>query len=92
MKSRDGKMRFTDVLNITQILYVIQVIPSDEAEPFRLWLAEAAAIGSAAATQLEEIGEANKNIVLEEIKALKDKPYEIKTVTRTKIPLTEATP
>jgi len=85
MKSRDGKMRFTDVLDIAQVLYLIQVIPSAEAEPFRLWLAQAAAAGSVAAEQLAEAGEHNKKIILEEIKSSGDKPYEMKVVTRTSI-------
>ena len=87
MKSRDGKMRFTDVLNIPQLLYVIQIIPNMEAEPFRLWLAETAATGSIVADQLADVGEQNKGIVLDEIEAVKDKPYEMKTVTKTNIPI-----
>jgi len=87
MKSRDRKMRFTDVLDMTQVLYLIQIIPSAAAEPFRLWLAEMAAVGSAAAEQLIAVGEMNKGIVLGEIEAVKGKPYEIMTVTRRRIPL-----
>ncbi len=40
MKAADGKMRKTDCANITQILRIIQSIPSKKAEPFKLWLAE----------------------------------------------------
>ncbi|MCL2373475.1 MAG: hypothetical protein FWC78_08770 [Defluviitaleaceae bacterium] len=85
MKSRDGKMRFTDVLDITQVLYLIQIIPSPEAEPFKRWLAEAAAAGCLAATQLAEAGEANKKIILDEIIATGSKPYEMLEITRTPI-------
>ena len=36
----DGKLRFTDVATIEQLLRLIQSIPSKKAEPFKLWLAE----------------------------------------------------
>jgi hypothetical protein len=36
----DGKMRLTDVGNSTQILRIIQSIPSKKAEPFKMWLAQ----------------------------------------------------
>ena len=38
----DGKMRLTDVATIEQLFRLIQSIPSKKAEPFKLWLAEAA--------------------------------------------------
>jgi hypothetical protein len=40
MKSQDGKMRITDVLDTENILRLIQSIPSPKAEPFKLWLAK----------------------------------------------------
>ena len=39
MKAQDGKMRLTDVANAEQILRIIQSIPSQKAEPFKMWLA-----------------------------------------------------
>lgn len=39
MKARDGKLRITDVATISQLLRIIQSIPSRQAEPFKLWLA-----------------------------------------------------
>ena len=39
MLAVDGKMRLTDVGNSTQILRIIQSIPSKKAEPFKMWLA-----------------------------------------------------
>jgi prophage antirepressor-like protein len=39
MRAVDGKMRFTDVANSTQLLRIIQSIPSKKAEPFKMWLA-----------------------------------------------------
>jgi hypothetical protein len=41
MLAPDGKMRLTDVANSTQILRIIQSIPSKKAEPFKMWLAHA---------------------------------------------------
>jgi len=40
MKAADGKMRSTDVANTTEILRIIQSIPSPKAEPFKMWLAQ----------------------------------------------------
>lgn len=40
MKAADGKRRLTDVANTEQLLRIIQSIPSKEAEPFKLWLAQ----------------------------------------------------
>ena len=40
MLANDGKMRLTDVADQTQLLRIIQSIPSKKAEPFKRWLAE----------------------------------------------------
>jgi len=40
LKATDGKMRFTDVANTTQLLRLIQSVPSPKAEPFKVWLAQ----------------------------------------------------
>ncbi|MDZ4172065.1 MAG: Bro-N domain-containing protein [Methanobacteriaceae archaeon] len=40
MPSPDGKMRLTDVASTKQLLRLIQSIPSPNAEPFKIWLAE----------------------------------------------------
>ena len=39
MKANDGKMRETDTLDTKGILRLIESIPSQKAEPFKLWLA-----------------------------------------------------
>lgn len=39
MKSKDGKMRETDVLDTKGILRLIESVPSPKAEPMKLWLA-----------------------------------------------------
>lgn len=39
MPAADGKMRLTDVVDTTQLLRLIQSIPSPKAEPFKQWLA-----------------------------------------------------
>ena len=39
MPGADGKMRLTDVADTTQLLRLIQSIPSPKAEPFKQWLA-----------------------------------------------------
>jgi DNA-damage-inducible protein D len=40
MEAADGKMRFTDVANVQQLLRLIQSVPSPKAEPFKQWLAQ----------------------------------------------------
>lgn len=40
MVASDGKNRFTDVANSEQLLRIIQSIPSQKAEPFKMWLAQ----------------------------------------------------
>ena len=39
-ESKDGKMRNTDVLNTQGILRLVESVPSNKAEPFKLWLAQ----------------------------------------------------
>ena len=40
LKADDGKSYKTDVANTEQLLRIIQSIPSEKAEPFKLWLAQ----------------------------------------------------
>lgn len=40
LKSADGKLRETDTANRETILRLIQSVPSPNAEPFRIWLAQ----------------------------------------------------
>jgi len=40
LKSPDGRLRLTDTANRQTLLRIIQSIPSPQAEPFRLWLAQ----------------------------------------------------
>ena len=42
MRSADGKMYLTDVLDTEQLFRFIQSVPSPKAEPFKLWLAQIA--------------------------------------------------
>lgn len=54
MKASDGKMRLTDVLKTSDVLRLIQSIPSPKAEPFKMWLAQ---VGS---ERLDEIADPEK--------------------------------
>lgn len=56
MLAEDGKMRMTDVLDTQGILRLIQSIPSKNAEPFKLWLAQVGA------ERLDEIADPEKAI------------------------------
>lgn len=39
LRAKDGKMRYTDMLDTKNIFRLIESIPSPKAEPFKLWLA-----------------------------------------------------
>lgn len=39
LKAKDGKMRYTDMLNTKNMFRLIESIPSPKAEPFKMWLA-----------------------------------------------------
>ena len=56
MPAKDGKMRLTDVATTKQLLRIIQSIPSPNAEPFKLWLAQ---VGS---ERLDEIADPELSI------------------------------
>ncbi|MCL2420924.1 MAG: hypothetical protein FWD03_03625 [Defluviitaleaceae bacterium] len=81
LKSRDGKLRYTDVLDIKQVLYLIQIIPKKEAEPFRLWLVEAAVEGTVV-QQLVALGERNVEKTLDEVVRGDEKVVDRVTVVR----------
>ena len=53
---KDGKMYKTDVANTKQLLRIIQSVPSPNAEPFKLWLAQ---VGS---ERLDEIADPELSI------------------------------
>ncbi len=53
----DGKMRMTDVVSTSNLLRLIQSIPSPKAEPFKMWLAQ---VGS---ERLDEIADPEKAIL-----------------------------
>ena len=57
MQAIDGKMRMTDVVSTSNLLRLIQSIPSPKAEPFKMWLAQ---VGS---ERLDEIADPEKAIL-----------------------------
>ena len=40
MLAPDGKIRLRDAMNTENILRLIESVPSTNAEPFKMWLAE----------------------------------------------------
>ena len=57
--AQDNRRRFTEALDTMQVLYFLQIVPSKEANPYRLWLAEAAAAGINVADEIERLAEKN---------------------------------
>ena len=43
LRAADGKLRYSDVADLEQMLRLIQSIPSPKAEPFKSWLAQVGA-------------------------------------------------
>jgi len=76
LKAPDGKLHLTEVLDVTRVLYLIQIVPGDAAEPFKVWLAETAAGGADMADALAEVGGWNAEWTLAGIGDLDGKVYE----------------
>ena len=66
----DKKQRFTEVLDTMQVLYLLQIIPCKNANPYRLWLAECAAAGDNVAKEMERLAEKNAVLVMDELKGM----------------------
>ena len=45
LEAFDGKLRYTDVMDIKDVLQLIQLCPSQKASAFKLWIAKLAAKG-----------------------------------------------
>jgi len=85
----NGKYYFTDVLDIREIIYLIQIIPSLKAEPFRLWLADIVTNNTTVEALLVEAGaEDAKQIELH--KNNTDAPYVRQVIIREDIPLADS--
>ena len=88
MPGFDGKYYFTDVLDTKEVIYLLQIIPSSKADPFRLWLAEVVVNSTNVETLLVEAGvEDTKQI--EEYRKNNQEPYVLQNIVREKIPLKE---
>jgi len=80
----NGKYFFTDVLDFKDVIYLIQVIPSAKAEPYRVWLAEAVANNASIEEFFIEAGAA-QNREIEEYKQNVAEPYVRQVVTRERL-------
>ena len=77
----DGKYYFTEVLDIKEVIYLIQIIPSPKADPFRLWLAEVVASDTSVEAVLAEAGREFAERIAADRQVATDKPYELRTTT-----------
>ena len=83
MKTPGGQLRYTDALSLQQVIYLIQIIPDKNAEPFRQWLAEAVAEeNGAVARDLVKVATATEATTREEITRGDSEPIHVKTVTK----------
>lgn len=54
LQAMDGKLRFTDVMDIHEVLQLIQICPSPKADAFRMWISEIADVSSDVVKTLEK--------------------------------------
>jgi len=80
----DGKYYFTEVLDIREVAYLIQIIPSPKAETYRLWLAGVVADSTNLETILAGAGAKTAGEIVENRKATGE-PYVLQMVTREEI-------
>jgi len=83
--SPDGKYYFTEALGIKEVAYLIQIIPSQKAEPFRLWLAEMVAANAIIDPFLIEAGKSAANQIKTDYKNNPEKLAERKQTTKERI-------
>jgi len=86
LPAANGKYYYTDVLDIIGAIYLIQVIPNPNADPYRLWLAEMVANNTNIEDLLAEAG-AEDAKQIEEHKNTMNTPYQLQTITREEIPI-----
>jgi len=80
----DGKYYYTEVLDTREVAYLIQIIPSHKAEPYRLWLADVVAGSTGLEATLAKAGESDAARIDEHRKS-SDEPYVLQVVTRESI-------
>jgi len=85
LPATDGKYYHTDVLDIRQAAYLIQVIPSPKAEPYRLWLANLIAANTSMEQLLIQAGEHYATQINEDYKNNPHKLFERLTITKEEI-------
>ena len=84
MPGSDGKYYYTDVLDIKEVIYLMQTIPGQNAEPYKLWLAETVANSTNIETLLADAGaESAKQI--EEFKKNSQDSYALHNIVRKNI-------
>ena len=84
MPVQNGKYYFTDVLDFKEVIYLIQIIPSPKAEPFRIWLAEVVAADASIEELFIEAGAADAKHI-EEYRESTAGPYVRNVITREKL-------
>ena len=88
MPRKDGRYTFTDVLDIREVIYMIQIIPSLSAEPYRLWLADLVAQNTGIETLLAQAGAKDAGKIETRIQS-SNEPYVMHEITRTKLVMPE---
>ncbi|MCL2286859.1 MAG: hypothetical protein FWC32_10920 [Firmicutes bacterium] len=91
MPAANGKYYFTDVLDFREVVYLVQIIPSPKAEPFRLWLAEVVANSTDIEAALIEAGAESVKEIQKHINKTGD-GYEQLNITKKDIPLSLEVP
>ena len=82
---RDGKYYFTEVLDTKEVIYLIQIIPSPNATPYRIWVADLVASGTCAEELLVQAGKQQATEILGEYESNPEKLHERLTVTKKRL-------
>jgi len=85
LPSYNGKYYFTDVLDAKEVIYLIQIIPSPKAEPFRLWVANVMANNTPVEQLLIDTGEVQAGKILKEYEKRPDKLHERLSITKRRL-------
>jgi len=83
--AKDGKYYFTEVLDAKEVMYLIQIIPSPKAEPFRLWVADMMVANTPAENFLINAGETQAGQILDEYKSRPEDLHERLTITKKRL-------
>ena len=86
LEAMDGKLRFTDVMDVTDVLQLIQLFPGSRAAAIRLWIAKLISKGASIKSSLEAAIVAAKDLLRRKVGGF------MKTITRKRFNISDDEP